>query len=108
MSASSPPTHLRFNFLHLYWDIFWYGVLAGSTIAFLSVYAARLGATSLQIGLLTAAPAIVSLIVSLPAGRWLERRSLVRVTFYGAIAQRAGYPILMILPWLFPASGQVW
>jgi MFS family permease len=108
MSASSPPTHLRLNFLHLYWDIFWYGVLAGSTIAFLNVYAARLGATSLQIGLLTAGPAVTNLIVSLPAGRWLEQRSRIRVSFSSSVWQRAGYVVLIVLPWLLPAGGQVW
>jgi predicted MFS family arabinose efflux permease len=106
--SSIPDPDLRSNINHLCWDIFWYGVTAGSVTAFLSIYAARLGATGLQIGLLTAAPAIVSLIVSLPAGRWLERHSLIRVPFYGSIAQRAGYPVIMILPWLFPASSQIW
>jgi MFS family permease len=106
--SSIPDSSLRSNIRHLCGDIFWYGMTVGSVTAFLSVYAARLGATSLQIGLLTAAPAIMSLIVSLPAGRWLERHSLIRVTFYGAIAQRAGYPVIMILPWLFPAPGQIW
>lgn len=108
MSASSPPAYLRLNFSHLYWDIFWYGVLAGSTIAFLNVYAARLGATSLQIGLLTAGPAVTNLIISLPAGRWLERRSLIRVSFSSSVWQRAGYVAMIALPWLLPADGQVW
>ncbi len=107
-SSSIPDPTLRSNIRHLCADTLWWGVLAGSTLAFLSVYAARLGATSMQIGLLTAAPAVVSLIVSLPAGRWMERRSLIRVSFYSAIAQRAGYLVMMVLPWLLPASGQVW
>jgi len=107
-SSSIPDPNLRSNIRHLYWDILWYGVTVGSAMAFLSVYAARLGATSLQIGLLTAAPAVVSLIVSLPAGRWLERHSLIRVSFYGAMVQRAGYPVMMALPWLLPTSSQVW
>ena len=107
-SSSIPDPTLRSNFRHLCADTLWWGVLAGSTLAFLSVYAARLGATSLQIGLLTAAPAAVSLIVSLPAGRWMEHRSLIRASFYSAIAQRAGYLVMMIIPWLLPASVQVW
>jgi len=106
--ASTLDSHLRSTFHHLYWDIFWYGVLAGSTIAFLSVYAARLGATSLQIGLLTAGPAMTNLIISLPAGRWLERRQLIGVTFLSSVWQRVGYLALIILPWLLPANGQVW
>jgi MFS family permease len=92
----------------LYFDIFWYGVLAGSTIAFLNVYATRIGATSLQVGLLTAGPAVANLIISLPVGRWLERHSMIQVTFLSSVAFRAGYLPLIVLPWLLAAASQVW
>jgi len=75
----------RSNVRHLYADIFWYGILGGSTLAFLNVYATRLGASALQIGLLTAVPAIVNLWVSLPAGQWLVGRSLVSVSFWTSL-----------------------
>jgi hypothetical protein len=48
------------------------------------------------------------LVISLPAGRWLERRSLIRVSFSSSVWQRAGYVALLVLPWLLPAGGQVW
>jgi MFS family permease len=111
MKTSSIATfdaNLRSNIRNLYFDIFWYGVLAGSTIAFLSVYATRIGATSLQLGLLTAGPAVANLIISLPTGRWLEQHSMIRVTFLSSIAFRAGYLPLVLLPWLLAAPGQVW
>ena len=57
------------NARQLYRDIFWFGILAGSAQAFLAVYAARIGASAYQVGLLTAGPAVVSLVVSLPAAR---------------------------------------
>jgi len=38
----------RGNARHLYADIFWFGALAGSTQAFLNVYAARLGANAFR------------------------------------------------------------
>lgn len=98
----------RSNFRNLYADVFWFGVLAGSVIAFLSVYAARIQATSFQISLLTGGPAVVNLLVSLPAAHWLENRSLIRTTFNTAIWNRIGYWLLIPLPWLLPAAGQVW
>jgi len=99
---------MRSNFRHLYADIFWYGVLAGSIVAFLAVYAARLGASSFQVSLLTAIPALVNLLFSLPFGRWMEGRTLVRVSFWSAFWQRIGYFLLIPLPWLFSESLQAW
>ena len=111
MGQVSPPisrSNLRSNIRHLYWDVFWWGILGGSTLAFLSVYATRIGASSFQVGLLTAGPAVGNLLVSLPAGRWLEHRSLIRATFWSSIAQRVGYVPLILLPWLLAAPAQVW
>lgn len=60
-STSSYYPDLVWNLRQLYWDVLWFGVLAGSTIAFVAVYATRLGASSFQIGLLSAGPALVNL-----------------------------------------------
>ena len=51
----------RKNSHHLCPDVFWYGVLQGSILTYIGVYAARLGATSFQSGLLTAGPAAEAL-----------------------------------------------
>jgi MFS family permease len=107
-NLSTPDPTLRWNLRQLYWDILWFGVLVGTTLAFLSVFAARLGASSIQVGLLSAGPALVSLVFTLPAGRWLEGKPLIRTTFLSSIGQRAGYLVLVALPWLFAAQGQVW
>ena len=96
------------NAQQLYRDIFWFGILAGSAQAFLAVYAARIGATGFQVGLLTAGPAVVSLLMSLPAARWLEGRSLLRVTFVTSVWMRAGYLVLLFLPVLFAERLQTW
>ena len=42
------PSEYRSNFTHLYMDIGWFGILSGSSINFLSIYATRLGATGLD------------------------------------------------------------
>jgi MFS family permease len=97
-------SQLQHNFRHLYADVLWYGVLAGSSMAFLSIYAARLGANSYQVSLLTAGPAVVNLLFSLPVGRWLERQPLINATFWSAVLMRLGYLLYIPLPWLFAAQ----
>ena len=96
------------NFNHLYWDVAWFGLIFGSTLSFLAVFAARLGAEGWQIGLLTAGPALVNLFVTLPAGRWLEGHALGPAVTHAAIWHRLGYFILIPLPLLLPESVQVW
>lgn len=108
MSITQMTAELRANFRNLYADIFWYGILAGSSLAFVSIYATHQGASTFQVSLLTAGPAIVNLAFSLPVGRWLEGRRLVRATFWSSLIQRSGYFVPVILPWLLPAAGQVW
>jgi len=104
-----PHSILIWNLRQLYWDVFWFGILAGSTLSFQAVYAARLGASGFQIGLLSAGPAVINLIFTLPSGRWLEGKSLIKASFRSAILQRLGYVFLVALPWLFTSSeGQVW
>lgn len=104
----APSSTLRANFRYLYADIFWYGVLAGSTIAFISVYVARLGGSSFQISLLTAIPAVINLLFSLPAGNWLEGQPLLKATVSTLFSHRLGYLCLIFLPWLFPPRWEIW
>lgn len=99
---------VRHNARQLYADIFWYGVLAGSAIAFLPVYAARLGASGGQIALLTAGPALVNLFGSLPVAHWLANRALIRTTLYLSIWYRLGFAVLLTMPWWLPTTAQVW
>lgn len=106
--SRSPAQTLKSNFRHLYLDVLGYGVLAGSTMAFLAVYAAHLGASGFQVGLLTAGPALVNLIFSIPAGRWLHGRELFRATFLSSFWHRIAYLALLPLPWLLAEEHQVW
>ncbi len=77
-------------------------------MAFIAVYAARLGATGYQISLLLAGPAVVNLLFSLPAGKWLAGRTLTQVSFQTAGLTRLGYLFLIPLPLLLPNTVQVW
>lgn len=105
---SDVPRQYRANFLHLYFDIAWFGILSGSAVSFLTVYAARLGASGLQIGLLVGASAIVNLFLAIPAGRWVEKRNINRAVFWSSVFYRLGYALWIPLPWLFGAQGQIW
>lgn len=90
---------------HLAWDVAWYGVLAGSSAAFISVYLTRLGGGATAIGLLNAGPALVGLLFTLPIGRWLHGRAIGRAVVMSAIWQRMGYALWIALPfWLAPGA----
>ena len=104
----SIPRAYRSNFLRLYLDIGWFGVLSGSSVNFLSVYATRLGASGVQIGLLSSMAAAVSLVLAIPAGRWLESQNINKAVFRTSIWTRMGYLLWVPLPWLFSADAQVW
>jgi MFS family permease len=101
------PREYHANFLHLYFDIGWYGVLSGSVINFLSIYATRIGATGLQIGLIGAMSAIVNLFLAIPAGRWLSKRHTGRAIFWTSVFYRIGFILFIFLPWVLKPSGQI-
>jgi MFS family permease len=107
-SQSDVPEKYRSNFWHLYLDIAWFGVLSGTSVNFLNVYATRLGASGMQIGLLTAMAAVVNLFLAIPAGRWIEKRSTGRSVFWSSVLFRVGYLFWIPLPWLLDKQGQIW
>jgi MFS family permease len=106
--AGAVPAQHRTNFIHLYADIAWFGVLSGSAIAFVAVFAARQGATAMQIGLLSAGPAIVNLIFTLPAGQWLKQQPVSRAVFWTSVLHRFFYLGWVLLPLFLTPGGQVW
>ncbi len=107
-SARPVPAELRGTFLHLYLDIAWFGLLSGTTLAFLAVYAARQGASPQQIGLMSAVPALSSLLFSLPAGSWLGKRPIGGAVFWTSVLARAFYLAFIPLPLLLAPHAQVW
>jgi hypothetical protein len=101
------PAGDRSNFLHLYGDIAWYGLFAASSLAYVTVYAARLGASGFQIGLLTAGPGVVNLVLTLPAGRWLEKQPMNAAVFWTSVLSRLSYLPWVFLPWLLFPQAQI-
>lgn len=102
------PEEYRANFIHLYFDMGWFGVLSGSSINFLKVYATRLGANGFEIGMLDASVALVSLLLAIPAGHWLGSHSIGKAVFWTSVLYRIGFLLWIPLPWLFGDAGQVW
>lgn len=102
------PAELRAIFARLYWDIAWFGIVAGSSQAFLGVYVARLGATPLQLGLLSAGPALVGLTFTLPIGHWLSDRPIGRAVFWSAFWSRIQFLWWVFLPVLLGNQAQIW
>ena len=104
---SDVPPEYRPNFIHLYMDIAWFGVLSGSAVNFINIYAARLGASAFQIGLLGAVSAVVNLVIAMPSGRWIQERHVGRAVFGTSVYYRLGYLIWIFLPWLFTPEEQI-
>jgi len=95
------------NSVHLYFDMIWFGVLTGSTLAFLSIYAARIGASTFQVGMINGSQAIVNLLVALPASHYLAKRPVDKTVFYSAILQRVFYGFMIFVPILFAPGEQM-
>jgi MFS family permease len=108
LRLSAVPREYRSNFLHLYLDIAWFGLLSGSAINFLNIYATRIGATAFQIGLIGAMAAVVSLVLAIPAGRWLEKQNTNKAIFWSSVVYRIGFLAFVFLPGLASEAGQVW
>lgn len=103
---SIPEIHQR-NFRHLYFEIAWFGIINGSLIAFAAVYLTRIGATTTQLGWFSAIPALVALVISLPAGYWLQNKKMDRSVFWSAFVFRFYYLIWPLLAVLFAERMQV-
>lgn len=102
------PGTFRANFLHLYLDIAWFAITAATAMSFVGVFITRQGASAFQLGLLSAGPGVVNLLISAAAGRWLERRPLEKSVRLTAILNRATYLPWVVLPFFLTPGAQVW
>lgn len=108
LSPLRTPTQQRFYNRHLYGEIAWYGVLAGSALAFVVIYITRLGATPTQLGWINAGPALIALIATLPIGRWLSSQHMGKAITNTAIRHRLSYGLFVIFPFILPPQAQIW
>jgi len=87
------------NAWRLYNEVIWWGVMTGVAGTFLGVYAVRLGASARLMGLLTALPALVTSLFSIPAGQIVERqRQRIPIIVTAAALQRGGYLLVALMP----------
>ena len=90
------------NHWHFYSEIAWYGILFGIVQSFLGVYVIRVGGSDAHVGLVTALPAIIVALVSLPGSRLVERDTKPpRLIVLTAFLQRMGYLLIALVPTFF-------
>ncbi len=94
------------NAWYLVLELFWASIL-GSVATFNAAYAIRLGADNLQVSLLSSIPALMAVIVSYPAGQFLQRRARRMPWVLGTLfAYRASFLLVAMAPWLHLAGIQ--
>jgi MFS family permease len=107
-STQITPLEHQHNFRQWYMDVVWWGVLNGSTLVFLSIFCARQGASVQQLGLLSAAPALVNLVFTFPAGNLMKRLPTWKAACWPYLLTRVFYLFFIPLPLLFTPQLQVW
>jgi len=99
----------RANYQHYVRDIAWFGLALAATSRFLSVYAIRLGATDLEIGLLASIPALF-LAFSSSLGAWWRshNESSVKAIYWPGLVFRLIFLLPVFAPF-FPSPWQpIW
>jgi MFS family permease len=83
---------------------FFVGFIDGGIYTYLPVYLARLGASPGIMGLLSAGPQLISMLLYVPSGALVERQSnLVRLVNLTVMMHRSGYLLLAALPFFLAA-----
>ncbi|MCX7858459.1 MAG: MFS transporter [Chloroflexus sp.] len=84
------------------------GIVTGVGV-FLPVFLARLGASSLLVGLITSLPALAGALFALPIGRFLERQRNIVVWYSGMrFWVLASYAVFGLLPFVVPLAVVPW
>ena len=106
MPKELTPTQQK-NFLNVQIDGIAIG-LASAAAPFLPVFLARLGATNLQVGLLTAMPGFTGLLLAILVGRFLQtRRQIVPWYSTGRLMVVSSYALTGLVPFVVPREYQV-
>lgn len=84
------------------------GIVTGVSV-FLPVFLARLGASSLLVGLITSLPALTGALFALPIGRFLERQRNIVIWYSGMrFWVLASYAVFGCLPFFLPLEAVPW
>jgi hypothetical protein len=99
---ASPVEIKKQNFRYVQIDAIGIG-LASAAAPFLPVFLTRLGATNIQVGLLTSMPAFTGLILAIFIGNFLQTRRNIIPWFSGArLLVVSSYALTGIVPFLVP------
>jgi Major Facilitator Superfamily len=105
---SLPTSTIDRNIRFLYLEILFAAVLGGIT-TFNSAFAIRLGASKDLIAWLSAAPALIAAIGSIPSARFLATRRKRKLWMFSSLfLVRAGYGIVALIPLLFHTNAALW
>ncbi|GAB4442360.1 MAG: hypothetical protein Kow00120_11200 [Anaerolineae bacterium] len=105
---SLPDSPVDRNIRLLYFEMFWSAILGGA-ITFNEAFAIRLGASNALVGLLSSAPPLIVVTLSIPAARLLERQTDRRpYLLWSLLLMRLGYIVVALLPLLAPAYTANW
>lgn len=92
------------NALYLVLEIFWAAILAAAG-SFNAAFALRLGAGNTEIGFLSSIPAILAMVVSIPAGRFLATHARRKPWILGSLTiYRAGFLLVALVPFFHLAN----
>jgi len=106
-TPKSAPEIKKTNFINVQIDAIGVG-LASAAAPFLPVYITRLGATPIEVGLLTAMPAITGLLFAIPLGRFLQKKADIVPWFSAArFLNIMSYAITGIITFLVPRENLV-
>jgi Major Facilitator Superfamily len=96
----TPKTQQEQNMRAVLIDGMGVGLVSGAA-SYLGVFLVRLGASSLQVGLLTSIPALTGMLLAIPLGRFLERQTNM-VPWYSRarVFVQGSYALIGLLPFL--------
>jgi MFS family permease len=98
----------RRNIRLLYFDMSWQGLITAGIGTFIAVFLVRLEASPFVLSLLTAVPALVTIVLSVPLMPLIERRrDLVRVVTVTRIGSRACFLLIALVPFLLTGDQRV-
>lgn len=96
------------NYVHLVFDIAWFGIALAASTRFLTVFAIRLGASPTEIGLLSAIPPLILLFSTGYGAAWRKRYADVgKAIFWPAFFFRMIFLLPVFTPFL-PTAYQPW
>ena len=95
----APQTLQARNIRYLSLDTATQGIIGAGIGSFLAVFLVRMGASSVAVGLLTSAPALATIFLSVPGGTLAEgRRDLVRLVNLWRLPIRLTYLLVALVP----------